>query len=780
MTKGNYKEVPVKLPLIALRGLWIFPHMVIHFDVGREKSVKALEQAMLNDSKVLLCSQKDMKIENPTEDEIYSMGTIAVIKQTLKLPNGSSRVLVEGIQRAKLLQMTEEDGYIQADAIQYEPAQEQPGQLSEELRAAMRLVLDDIREYTNYSPQLPQEVLLSLVDIEDPGRLADVAASYIQLKLSDHYIILSELDYYLRLEKLHGILREEIELLKIEERINNKVKKQLDKVQRDYYLKEQLNVIKNELGEGDYSDDFIEEYADRIEKAKFPKHVRDAAEKELQRMSQVPSSSPEVNVSRTYLDYLLDLPWKRTTRDVLDIKKSRARLDADHYGLEDVKERVLEFLAVLKMRKTMTGPILCLVGPPGVGKTSIAKSIAASIGRKFVSMRLGGVRDEAEIRGHRKTYIAAMPGRIISLMIKAETVNPVFLLDEIDKLSSDFRGDPASALLEVLDPAQNDEFTDHFLELPYDLSKVMFITTANSTSTIPPALLDRMEVIRISGYTSPEKFQIAKNYLVEKQIKDHGVSGEHVQLTDEVLFSLIHNYTRESGVRELDRMIARVVRKAVKKIVEEGVSPVVIDLNNLKEYAGRIKYTDDLLDRDSTIGVVTGLAWTEVGGEILQIEANTMPGAGKIQLTGQLGDVMKESAMAALSYIRSNSEELKVQNREFYKDTDIHIHIPEGAIPKDGPSAGITMATAMISVLSGREVKPGYAMTGEMTLRGRVLPIGGVKEKVLAANRYDIKNIILPKENERDMEDIPEEIRNTMEFYYVSHIQEVLELVLEK
>ncbi|MDO5717983.1 MAG: endopeptidase La [Tissierellia bacterium] len=779
MYSDIYVEKNVKLPLIALRGIWIFPHMVIHFDVGRDKSVKALEEALLNDSRVLLSSQKDFKLENPGIDDIYDMGTVAVIKQTLKLPNGSTRVLVEGIDRAKILSLDEEDGYLIAEAVEYNYIEDKVD-VDDKTKAAMRLVLDDVKEYINYSPQIAQEVMLGLMDIDDPGRLADVISSYLQLKLADHYTILNELDFYARLEKLHIILGEEIELLKIEDKINRKVKKQLDKVQREYYLKEQLNVIKSELGEGEFDEDIVDEYLEKIESKKLPKYAEEAARKELKRMEQMNPSSPEVNVIRTYLDYLLDLPWGKSTKDRIDLKHSREILNKDHYGLKQVKERVLEYLAVLKKTKTMAGPILCLVGPPGVGKTSIAKSIAESMGRKFVSMRLGGVRDEAEIRGHRKTYIAAMPGRIITLMTKAKSTNPVFLLDEIDKLSSDFRGDPASALLEVLDPEQNDEFTDHFLEVPFDLSKVMFVTTANSTSTIPPALLDRMELIRVSGYTSEEKFHIAKEHLVPKSLKSHGLKEGEFSISDQALRNLINSYTRESGVRELERMISRVVRKSVRRMIEEDIKSIKITAQNLGNYAGKIRYRDDVLEDIPMVGVVTGLAWTEVGGEILQIEVNTMPGKGKIQLTGQLGNVMKESAMAGFSYIRSNKEELEIKNQDFYKDTDIHIHIPEGAIPKDGPSAGISMATAMVSALTGKKVKKSIAMTGEITLRGRVLAIGGVKEKILAANRYNIKTVILPEANKKDIDEIPARVLKEIDLHYVNHVSEVLDLVLEK
>ncbi|HZH92797.1 MAG TPA: endopeptidase La, partial [Tissierellaceae bacterium] len=582
-----------------------------------------------------------------------------------------------------------------------------------------------------------------------------------------------------RLEILHEILQREIELLRIEEKINQRVKKQINKVQKEYYLKEQLKAIQKELGEDDTFSSEMEEYASKIKKLKMPKEVREKALKEVDRLAKMSPHSAEVGVIRTYLDWIVDLPWDKETKEKIDIKKAREILDNDHYGLMDVKERILEFIAIRKLTNSIKGPILCLVGPPGVGKTSIARSIASSLNRNFVRMSLGGVRDEAEIRGHRRTYVGSMPGRIISSIKKAGTRNPVFLFDEIDKLASDFRGDPASALLEVLDPEQNSTFTDHFLEAPFDLSKVMFITTANTTSTIPPALLDRMEVIRISGYTEEEKLQIAKRYLLPKQMKEHGLKDDQIKISDAAIRGVINYYTREAGVRNLERNIANLCRKAAKKIVEDGKKSVSINAGNITTYLGTKKFRYDKLEEKNQVGVANGLAWTAVGGETLSVEVTTMKGTGKTQLTGKLGDVMKESAMAGISYVRANAERLKI-SPDFYKDVDIHIHVPEGAIPKDGPSAGITIATAVISALTERAILREVAMTGEITLRGRVLPVGGIKEKLLAAHRMGIKKVLLPYDNNKDLEEIPDKIKKKMEFVLVKDLDQVLEHALEK
>ncbi len=767
-----------KIPLIPLRGISIFPHMVIHFDVGREKSVQALEKSMMDDSLIMLCTQINPKVEEPEFDDFYHVGTMAKVKQMLKLPGGSIRVLVEGINRGKVKSLNQEEPYFEAvaDIYSYDSQELEKNQDTE---AAMRLVIEDLEEYISLNPKVSSEVIYTISDIEDPGRLADVIASYIFLKQEDDQKILQTFDFFQRLEILHEILRREIELLRIEERINQRVKKQINKVQKEYYLKEQLKAIQKELGEDEGFSSEIEEYQSKINKIKMPKEVKEKALKEVDRLAKMSPHSAEVGVIRTYLDWIVDLPWDKETKEKIDIRKAREILDNDHYGLKDVKERILEFIAIRKLTNSIKGPILCLVGPPGVGKTSIARSIASSLNRNFVRMSLGGVRDEAEIRGHRRTYVGSMPGRIISSIKKAGTRNPVFLFDEIDKLASDFRGDPASALLEVLDPEQNSTFTDHFLEAPFDLSKVMFITTANTTSTIPAALLDRMEVIRISGYTEEEKLQIAKRYLLPKQMKEHGLKESQIKVSDAALRGVINYYTREAGVRNLERNIANLCRKAAKKIVEEGKKSVSINAGNITGYLGTKKFRYDKLEEKNQIGLANGLAWTAVGGETLSVEVTTMKGTGKTQLTGKLGDVMKESAMAGISYVRANAERLEI-SPDFYKDVDIHIHVPEGAIPKDGPSAGITIATAVISALTERPILREVAMTGEITLRGRVLPVGGIKEKLLAAHRMGIQKVLLPIDNKKDLEEIPDKIKRKMEFVLVENLDQVLEHSLEK
>ncbi len=764
------------LPLIPLRGVSIFPYMVIHFDVGREKSIQALEYAMMNDSMIVLSTQIDPKIDDPTEEDFYDVGTIANVKQMLKLPGGSIRVLVEGLNRCRIKDCVKTDPFFEVivDEYIYNPDKVEK---TPEIEAAMRLIMSDLEDYLALNPKSSQELLTTVEDIEDPGRFADVIASYIFLKQEDDQAILEAFDISERLEVLHKILQAEIELLKIEDKINQRVRKQISKVQKEYYLREQLKAIQKELGEEeDYSSE-IEEYKEKIRKAKMSKEAEEKALKEVERLSKMPSYSAEVGVIRTYLDWLIDLPWAKETKEKIDVKKARLILDEDHFGLDDVKERILEFIAVKKLTGTLKGPILCLVGPPGVGKTSIAKSIAKASNRNFVRMSLGGVRDEAEIRGHRRTYVGSMPGRIISSIKKSGSKNPVFLLDEVDKLANDFRGDPASALLEVLDPEQNSTFTDHYLEVAFDLSKVMFITTANTTSTIPQALLDRMEVIRISGYTEEEKYEIARRHLMPKQLKDHGLTKDNLSISEQALRMVISNYTREAGVRNLERNIANLCRKAAKKIVEEKIKKVSINANNLDKYLGPPRFRFDTVKDEDLVGVVNGLAWTEVGGDTLSIEAIVMKGKGNIQLTGQLGDVMKESAMAGISYIRANAEKFGI-DPYFYKDYDIHIHVPEGAIPKDGPSAGVTMATAVISALKNVKVKKDVAMTGEITLRGIVLPVGGIKEKVLAAHRMGIKTIILPEDNKIDLDEIPDKVKKSIEFVFVKKLDEILEIAL--
>ncbi|GAU78245.1 endopeptidase La [Fusibacter sp. 3D3] len=765
----------VNMPLIPLRGLSVFPYMVLHFDVGRKKSIKALEAAMAKDQRIFLTTQFDIDIDTPAPKDFYQMGTICKIKQMLKLPGDAIRVLVEGIQRAEVETIIEENPYFRVDLKTYNDSLE----MDKEARALMRSCVNAFEKYITISNRVSADVILSVSAIEEPGRLADIIAAQLTLKTEQKQDIINAVEVKERLEKLYLLLLTEIEILQVEKDINDKVKSQINKSQKEYYLREQIKAIRDELGEEDAQEDEIEEMRKKLKKLKLGKKIDKKVMNEIDRYSRLSSSSAESGVIRSYVNWILDLPWRKETKDEIDLNMAQTVLDEDHFGLETVKERVVEYLAVRDLTQSMKGPIICLVGPPGVGKTSIAKSIARSLNREFVRMSLGGVRDEAEIRGHRRTYIGAIPGRIINGIKEAGTKNPVFLFDEIDKLSSDFRGDPASALLEVLDPEQNKEFTDHYLEVPFDLSKVMFITTANTLSTIPRPLLDRMEVIQVSGYTEVEKLNIAKKYLVPKKMEEHGLVKSALSLSDDALLEVIRQYTRESGVRELERKIADVCRKATVRIVKGEVKSVRITDKNLDKYLGKSKYHYDLIAENDQVGIVTGLAWTSVGGETLSIEVNTMKGKGKLQLTGQLGDVMKESAQAGLSYIRTVASEYGIEDK-FYEELDLHIHIPEGAIPKDGPSAGVTMATAMISALSGVPVDRFVAMTGEITLRGRVLPIGGFKEKALAAKRAGIKKIIFPFENIKDLEDIPEIIKKEIEFFPVKTMDEVLEHALVK
>jgi len=766
----------VEMPLIPLRGLSVFPHMVLHFDVGREKSIKALEEAMIIDQKIFLTSQKDMDVDTPTEDDFYEFGTVCKIKQMLKLPGDAIRVLVEGINRGKINQIIFDEPYFRAEITKFE---EEVVENDPEIEALKRGCLTAFEKYVAISNKISPDVLISVSTITEISRFVDVLASNITLKIDQKQKLIETISVKERLEILYSLLLSEIEILEVEKQINDKVRRHINKMQKEYYLREQLKVIKEELGEENDHDDEMAEFYERLKKLKLNKKITEKVSKEIDRLSRLSPASAESGVIRNYINTILELPWNKQTKDKIDIKRSREILDEDHYGLKTVKERVLEYLAVRELTKSMKGPIICLVGPPGVGKTSIAKSIARSLDRKFIRMSLGGVRDEAEIRGHRRTYIGAIPGRIISNIKESGSKNPVFLFDEIDKLSSDFRGDPASALLEVLDPEQNKEFTDHFLEVPFDLSKVMFITTANSLSTIPRPLLDRMEVIQVSGYTEYEKLNIAKKYLVTKKSKEHGLDDYGFNLSDKTLTDIINLYTRESGVRELERKIATVCRKAATVIVEKNKKTVRVNGQNLSKFLGAPRYRIDEISLKDEVGIVTGLAWTAVGGETLSVEVTTMRGSGKLVLTGQLGDVMKESARAGLSYVRTKIEEYNIPD-DFHEKLDIHIHIPEGAIPKDGPSAGITMATAMISALAGIPVDRKVAMTGEITLRGRALAIGGFKEKSLAAKRAGIKKILFPKDNIKDLEDIPETVKKEIEFIPVENMDEVLAHALKK
>ncbi len=765
------------IPLIPLRGLNVFPYMVIHFDVGRDRSINALEEAMINDQLIFLVAQKEAETNEPTLDEIYHVGTVSKIKQMLKLPGDAIRVLVEGISRGKITKVLQEDPYFQVE-IEEESYQNEIA-INNETEALMRSVVDAFEQYVEISSRISPDILITISEIEMPGRLADTIASNILIKPGQKQKILEAFDPVERLEGLYKILLEEVQILEIEKQINSRVKKQISKVQKEYYLREQLKAIQKELGEDEGVVEEVARYKEKLKSLKFPKEIHEKIEREIDRLLRLSPASAETGVIRNYVDWALNLPWKKETKDRLDLKKSAAILDEDHYGLKEVKERILEYLAIRQLAKSMKGPIICLVGPPGVGKTSVAKSIARSLNRKFVRMSLGGLRDEAEIRGHRRTYVGAIPGRIISSIRQAGTKNPVFLLDEIDKLASDFRGDPASALLEVLDPEQNHDFTDHFMEMPFNLSKVMFITTANTLDTVPKPLLDRMEVIRIPGYTEEEKLNIASKYLVPKQIKEHGLGDTRVSFSERALRSIINNYTREAGVRNLEREIANLCRKIAKRVVEEEIEGLNITVRNLQTYLGNPKFHYEMANVKNEIGIARGLAWTMVGGDTLSIEVTPMAGDGKLVLTGQLGDVMKESARAGMSYIRSKHEELKLE-AGFHEKLDIHIHIPEGATPKDGPSAGITMATAVISALTKVPVVKDVAMTGEITLRGRVLRVGGIKEKVLAARRAGIKKVLLPLENEKDLEEIPNNVKRNMDFVLVEHMDQVLEHALQR
>lgn len=770
---GDKEREQLCLPLLPLRGLLVFPTMVLHLDVGREKSVQALERAMVQDNLILLSSQQDPQMEEPEQDEIYQIGTISKIRQMLKLPNGTIRVLIEGLYRGKILHFTEEENYYEVEVEKIEDEVE----VDKNTLALMRIVLDQFEQYLRLSKKISQETFATVSDIEEPGKLCDIIASHLPLKMSEKQRVLDTIDVEERLEKILEFLHNESEVLELEKKISSRVKKQMEKAQKEYYLREQMKAIQKELGDKEGRSGEVAELREKLSQLSAPDSVKEKIEKEIDRLEKIPTTSAEGGVIRTYIDWLLDLPWQKETEDNLSIKNAEKVLDEDHYGLEKAKERILEYLAVQQMVNKLRGPILCLVGPPGVGKTSLAKSIARALNREFVRISLGGVRDEAEIRGHRRTYVGAMPGRIIQGMKSAGSSNPVFLLDEIDKMASDFRGDPASALLEVLDPNQNNTFSDHYIEIPFDLSKVMFITTANSMHTIPRPLLDRMEVLYISGYTELEKEMIAKQYLIPKQLEEHGLTKDQMQIQAAAVIKLIRNYTREAGVRNLERSIGTLCRKGVRQLVSEEKKRVVITANNLPKYLGPEKFNYGKAEEKEQVGLATGLAWTELGGDTLSIEVTLLPGKGKLTLTGKLGDVMKESAQAAFTYIRSRLKDLNI-DPDFHEKYDVHIHVPEGAIPKDGPSAGITMATAMVSAMTGIPVSNEVAMTGEITLRGRVLQIGGLKEKTLAAHRAGIKHIILPKENEKDLEEIPESVRKEMSFTPVQHIDEVFNLAL--
>ncbi|KYD10854.1 ATP-dependent protease La Type I [Heyndrickxia sporothermodurans] len=769
------KKIENTVPLLPLRGLLVYPTMVLHLDVGREHSVQALEQAMMNDHLIFLTTQKDESINEPNEDDLFRMGTLTQVKQMLKLPNGTIRVLVEGLHRAEIENFYDKETYYAVSLKSYEDNE----QTDVETEALMRTMLEYFEQYIKLSKKISAENFETVADIEEPGRMADIIASHLPLKLPHKQEVLETVDIKQRLNKVIEIIHNEKEVLNLEKKIGQRVKKSMERTQKEYYLREQMRAIQKELGDKEGKTGEVAEFSEKIENAGMPKHVKNTALKELDRYEKVPTTSAESSVIRNYLDWLISLPWTNATEDDLDIIKAEKILNREHYGLEKVKERVLEYLAVQKLTQALRGPILCLAGPPGVGKTSLARSIAESLGRKFVRISLGGVRDESEIRGHRRTYVGAMPGRIIQGMKKAGTINPVFLLDEIDKMSNDFRGDPSAAMLEVLDPEQNNNFSDHYIEETYDLSKVMFITTANDLSSIPGPLRDRMEIISIPGYTELEKIHIAKDHLLQKEMQEHGLSKGQLQVRDEAFQAIVRYYTREAGVRSLEREIASICRKTAKIIVSSERKRLIVTEKNLEEFLGKKRFRYGLAEVEDQIGVATGLAYTTVGGDTLQIEVSLSPGKGKLVLTGKLGDVMKESAQTAFSFVRSKATELKLEEN-FHEKYDIHVHVPEGAVPKDGPSAGITIATALTSALTGIPIRKEVGMTGEITLRGRVLPIGGLKEKTLSAHRAGLTTIILPKDNEKDIDDIPESVRNDLKLIPVSQMDEVLKVALSR
>jgi ATP-dependent Lon protease len=762
------------VPLLPLRDIVVFPHMVVPLFVGRQRSIKALEEATQKQGPIFLSSQKDAKTNEPTENDIYRIGVLGTVVQMLKLPDGTVKVLIEGKKRAQVSRFVNHPDFF---LVEVEDVAEM-AEKNTEVEALIREVHTTFENYVKLKKKIPPEMVMSVSSIDDPGRLADTIVTHLGIKIEDRQNLLETLITSERLEKVLGHMRAEIEILEVERRIRSRVKKQMERSQKEYYLNEQMRAIQKELGEKDEFKNEIQEIEDKIKQKKLSAEARDKVEKELKKLKMMSPMSAEATVVRNYIDWILSLPWNEFTDDKLDIKEAEKVLEEDHYGLEKVKERILEYLAVQSLVGKMKGPILCLVGPPGVGKTSLGRSIARATGRKFVRFSLGGVRDEAEIRGHRRTYIGALPGKIIQSMKKAGSSNPVFLMDEVDKMSTDFRGDPSSALLEVLDPEQNFAFNDHYLDLDYDLSRVMFITTANMLDRIPRPLQDRMEIIRIAGYTELEKLNIAKKYLVSKQREANGLSAENVLFTDSALLGLIRHYTREAGVRNLDREIASICRKVAVEVVKKDRSAKIqITGKSLHKHLGPSKYRYGKIEGEQEIGVTTGLAWTELGGELLSTEVTIMPGKGQLIITGQLGDVMKESAQAAMSYVRSRAEELGLE-KDFYQKVDVHIHVPEGAIPKDGPSAGITMATSLVSALIRIPVRHDLAMTGEITLRGRVLPIGGLKEKVLAAHRGGIKTVLIPEENEKDIEEIPSTILKSVHLVPVSHMDDVLKKAL--
>jgi len=773
LKKNEIKIRKKNAPALPLRDLVIFPQMVVPLLVGRTKSLNSVEESIANEGYLIVVFQKEPQIEDPSFQNIYSTGVLTKIVQSLKESTGVMKILVEVLERVKINDFTTTKNYfsVNFDYIKEEPI------VDTEVEAMTRLTLQLLEKYLNLNLSVPKELYSTIATLENPSKICDSIAGYLPLKIKDKIKILETIPIKERLTVLIDILNKEIEVLDVQKKIQDKVIKKIEDTQRQYILTEQLKQIQKELGKEEETPEIVE-LKGKIKKANMPKNVEEKAIEELNRLSKMMPLSPEATVSRTYIEWLCSLPWSVSTQDNLDIKHAKKILDEDHYGLEKVKERILEYLAVRSRTESLRGPILCFVGPPGVGKTSLGRSIARALGRKFVRVSLGGIRDEAEIRGHRRTYIGSLPGRIIQSIRKAGVNNPVFLLDEIDKLGKDFRGDPASALLEVLDPEQNKNFSDHYLEVEFDLSKVLFITTANTEFTIPPPLLDRMEVISLPGYTIWEKKGIARNFLIPRQMKEHGLTENNIKFSDEAIFKIIRNYTREAGVRNLEREIANICRKVTKKIVETGKEgPYLINSKNIEKYLGSEKFSSFEIEKENKVGVATGMAWTEYGGEIIFTEVLTMKGKGDLILTGQLGDVMKESARAALSYVRAHAEEFGI-NPDFYKELDIHIHVPEGAIPKDGPSAGVTIITALVSSLTKRAVDATLAMTGEITLQGKVLKIGGLKAKILAAQRAGIKRVIIPKENDKDLVEIPKKVKESIEIIEVEDVKEVLKIAL--
>ena len=758
------------LPLIPLRGISIFPNMIMHFDVGREKSIAAIEAAMDNQIEIFLSTQKDYEIEEPSFDDIFEIGTICKIKQIIKLPNNVIRVLVEGIDRGRLISIKDKEEYIESEVERIkEPSNEE----YEGIEAYVNLLKKSFSKYLNISGNNRSSIMSIFGTIKNCSELADVVASYVIVDEDKRQEILQEVDCIKRIEKLLVIIENQIDILNIERKVGKRLKESIDKSQREYYIREQIRALQEEIGEDDEEKKEISNYENKIKKAKLPKHVREKAESELNRLKFSAGQGSESNVIRTYLDWILDIPWNKSTKDNFNIKEAEEILNNEHYGLEEVKERIIEYLAVKEYTKSLKGPIICLVGPPGVGKTSIAKSIAHATNRKYTRMSLGGVRDEAEIRGHRKTYVGAIPGRIAYALKEAKVNNPLILLDEIDKLGSDHRGNVADALLEVLDSEQNNTFRDHYLELDMDLSKVLFITTANSLDTIPGPLLDRMEIIEVSGYTYEEKYHIAKEYLIPKLLKEHKLENNEFKISEAAIKDIINYYTREAGVRSLERVLGKLIRKSLTEMMKNNKKSISINANRLEKYLGNKIFTFDIKDKEDRVGVVKGMAWTAAGGDTLAVEAVTMNGSGKLTLTGQLGDVMQESAKIAFGFVRANAKKYGI-NEDFYKNTDIHIHFPEGAIKKDGPSAGVTIITSIVSALSNKKVRSNVAMTGEVTLTGRVLAIGGLKEKSIAAFRAGIDTIIIPKENEKDINKIPDVVKNKLDIITVDHVDEVL------